>query len=326
MSGISNSDYIRWVKASLNRLFGSTMPDNGSITPEYRMWVMALQANQKLPVTAKVAEAEQNAMIKLNRWVPEYVRWIQIALTISGEGVGTGGKAIRVDGAWGDETREAVKTFQINHEETLNSDGWVGAKTETTLMARTHTHPPGRPGGTRVVPKPRPWDHLLSDQDRVELMANMYKAELDAKAKGIHESQLSCLLSKMNTLAIESSLRFLSVVDVNHCIVGRFGEFGNETETQFVERFVKSNVKKEIMAAMTPLLKSKSAADQLKEYKKAVGRMYKRIQDGINLIQWKYAQDTRAAQDLRARAMFKWAEKRQAETSHVYSCFENLFE
>jgi hypothetical protein len=326
MSGISNSDYIRWVKASLNRLFDCSLPDNASITPEYRIWVMVLQTNQKLPVTSKVDEPTQNALIKLNRWVPEYVRWIQIALTISGEGIGPGGKAIRTDGIWGEETRDAVKTFQINHEETLKSDGWVGAKTETTLMKRTGTAPPGRPGGKKVVPKPRPWDNILTDQDRIELMAKMYQAELDATSKGTREKQLSCLLNKMRTLALESSFRFLSVVDVNHCAVGRFGEFGNETEAQFVERFARSSAKREIVAAMTPLLKTRSSSDQFAEYKKAVGKIYARIQDGLNQIQWKYATDPRYVHDLQVKAMHNWALKLQQDSFHIYSCFQDLWE
>ena len=158
---ISASDYIRWVKGSLNRLMGTSLPDDATTTPEYRMWIMAFQTNQKLTVNAQVDVATQNALIKCNQYQDDYVRWIQNALVISGEGIGTGGKNLAVDGSWGPQTQEVVKDFQINHEKGLKVDGVVGAKTETTLMKRTGTVPPGRPEGKKVDPKPGPWDSLL---------------------------------------------------------------------------------------------------------------------------------------------------------------------
>jgi hypothetical protein len=148
MSGISKSEYIRWVKGSLNRLLGASLPDDGNNTPEYRMWLMSFQTNQKLTVNAKVDLATQNALIKRNRYHDGYVRWVQNALLISGEGIRVWGKAIVANGYWGVDTEQAVKDFQSKHEKMKDGDGWVGAKTERALMLRTGTVPPGR---TRVL-------------------------------------------------------------------------------------------------------------------------------------------------------------------------------
>jgi Putative peptidoglycan binding domain len=147
MSGVSKSEYIRWVKGTLNRLLGASLPDDGSNTPEYRMWLMSFQTNQKLTVNAQVDLATQNALIKRNRVHDAYVRWVQNALLISGEGIRVGGKAIVANGYWGSDTEQAVKDFQSKHEN-MKGDGWVGAKTERALMLRTGTVPPGR---TRVL-------------------------------------------------------------------------------------------------------------------------------------------------------------------------------
>src|SRR5262245_23673892 len=141
MSGISKSEYIRWVKGSLNRLLGASLPDDGTNTPEYRMWLMSFQTNQKLTVNAQVDLATQNALIKRNRVHDAYVRWVQNALLISGEGIRVGGKAIAANGYWGSDTEQAVKDFQSKHEK-MKGDGWVGAKTERALMLRTGTVPP----------------------------------------------------------------------------------------------------------------------------------------------------------------------------------------
>ena len=146
MAGPSKSEYIQWVKGSLNRLLGASLPDDGKATLDYRSWLITFQMKQKLAVNAKVDLATQNALIKSNRIHSVYVRWIQNALLISGEGIKVGGKAIVADGSWGPNTEQAVKAFQTKHEK-VSADGWVGAKTERHLMLRTGTPPPR--GGRR---------------------------------------------------------------------------------------------------------------------------------------------------------------------------------
>jgi peptidoglycan hydrolase-like protein with peptidoglycan-binding domain len=322
-SGISNSDYIRWVKASLNRLLGCELPDNASIAPEYRMWVMAFQTNQKLAVTSSVDEATQNALIKRNRQYGEYVLWIQIALTISGEGIGTGGKAISTKGFWNSETQEAVKDFQINHEGGLVVDGFVGAKTETALMARTNTTPPGRPGAKRVLP-PGVWDNLLTDQDRVELFGKMYKTELDGKAQGVREEQMSCFAGKLSSMSRPHDYQFLSFIDVDHFSKAVLPKSGTKTMREIVEEHARSNAMEEIMGAMTPLLKSSSFRGAYEKYKKEIEKVYLRVREGLREIEWRSASDPRYAYNEPLKLMLVWAQELQKSQFHIYSCFQDI--
>lgn len=177
MAGPSKSEYIRWAKGSLNRLLGASLPDDGQALLEYRSWLITFQMKHKLTVNAKVDLPTQNALIKANRSHAGYVRWIQNALLISGEGINVGGKAIVADGAWGPKTEQAVKVFQEKHEK-VKADGWVGAKTERLLMLRTATVPPGRTKPLReptydpVMPV---WDVPVPDDPVPELTGVSYR-------------------------------------------------------------------------------------------------------------------------------------------------------
>jgi len=156
MAKPSKSEYIRWVKGSLNRLLGASLDDDGNIFPDYRSWLITFQMKRKLAVHAKVDRPTQDALIKANRKHTGYVRWIQTALLISGEGIKAGSKPIVADGIWGSHTEQAVKAFQAMHEK-VKADGWVGANTERLLMLRTGTVPPGR---TKVLRQPK-WDPVV---------------------------------------------------------------------------------------------------------------------------------------------------------------------
>jgi|EndMetStandDraft_8_1072994.scaffolds.fasta_scaffold118856_2 hypothetical protein len=178
MANPSKSEYIRWVKGSLNRLLPHcSLADDGTALLEYRSWLITFQMKNKLTVNAKVDLATQNALIKQNRKHAGYVRWIQNALLISGEGINIGGKPIAADGSWGPKTEQAVKIFQDKHENT-QADGWVGAKTERLLMLRTATVPPGRTKALRdpkfdpVVPI---WDVPVPDDPIPELTGESYR-------------------------------------------------------------------------------------------------------------------------------------------------------
>jgi peptidoglycan hydrolase-like protein with peptidoglycan-binding domain len=177
MAGPSKSDYIRWVKGSLNRLLGASLADDGNMFPDYRSWLITFQMKHKLAVHAKVDRPTQDALIKANRKHAGYVRWIQTALLISGEGIKAKGKPIVADGSWGPHTEQAVKDFQAMHEK-VKADGWVGANTERLLMLRTGTVPPGR---TKVLrdPKPDPvvpiWDIPVPDEPIPELIEFGYR-------------------------------------------------------------------------------------------------------------------------------------------------------
>ena len=179
MAGPSKSEYIQWVKGSLNRLLGASLSDDGKALLDYRSWLITFQMKHKLTVHAKVDLATQNALIKANRKHAAYVRWIQNALLISGEGINVGGKAIIADGSWGPKTELAVKAFQTKHEN-VKADGWVGAKTERLLMLRTGTVPPGR---TKVLREPKfdpvvpSWDVPVPDDPIPELTGESFRFE-----------------------------------------------------------------------------------------------------------------------------------------------------
>ena len=143
MAKPSKSEYIRWVKGSLNRLLNASLADDGTALLEYRSWLITFQMKHKLTVNAQVDRPTQDALIRANRKHAAYVRWIQNALLISGQGLMVGGKNIVADGSWGPHTEQAVKAFQAKHEK-VKAEGVVGANTERLLMLRTGTVPPGR--------------------------------------------------------------------------------------------------------------------------------------------------------------------------------------
>jgi len=179
MAGPSKSEYIQWVKGSLNRLLNASLSDDGKALLEYRSWLITFQMKHKLAVNAKVDRPTQDALIRANRKHAGYVRWIQNALLISGEGLKVGGKNIIADGSWGPHTEQAVKAFQAKHEK-VKADGWVGANTERLLMLRTGTVPPGR---TKVLREPKfdpvvpIWDVPVPDDPIPELRGVGYRFE-----------------------------------------------------------------------------------------------------------------------------------------------------
>ena len=179
MAGPSKSEYIQWVKGSLNRLLNASLSDDGKALLEYRSWLITFQMKHKLAVNAKVDRPTQDALIRANRKHAGYVRWIQNALLISGEGLKVGGKNIVADGSWGPHTEQAVKAFQAKHEK-VKADGWVGANTERLLMLRTGTVPPGR---TKVLREPKfdpvvpIWDVPVPDDPIPELRGVGYRFE-----------------------------------------------------------------------------------------------------------------------------------------------------
>jgi putative peptidoglycan binding protein/papain like cysteine protease AvrRpt2 len=136
-SPITPQEYIAWVQRSLNRLLGSTLATNGDDTAEYRAKVREFKSMFGLGSSAEVGAREQNALIKANHSRPEYVRWAQTALD---RAVG-GGSGSAPTGIMDSATKAALRSFQAY--EGLNDDGWIGARTETVLIQRSTTFPPG---------------------------------------------------------------------------------------------------------------------------------------------------------------------------------------
>ena len=65
-----------------------------------------------------------------------YVKWAQTALEKSGASAGG-----MTTGVMDSGTKTALRSFQAY--EGINDDGWIGARTETALILRSGTHPPG---------------------------------------------------------------------------------------------------------------------------------------------------------------------------------------
>ena len=145
MAKPSKSDYIRWVKGSLNRLLNASLADDGTTLLEYRSWLITFQMKHKLTVNAQVDRPTQDALIKANRKrARAYVRWIQNALLISGQGVMVGGKHIAADGSWGPHTEQAVKAFQAKHEKVKAEVR--GRRQHRTAADAADRHGPSRAG------------------------------------------------------------------------------------------------------------------------------------------------------------------------------------
>jgi hypothetical protein len=217
MAKPSKSEYVRWVKGSLNRLLGASLADDGNMFPDYRSWLITFQMKQKLAVHAKVDRPTQDALIKANRKHAGYVRWIQTALLISGEGIKAGGKPIVCDGVWGPHTEQAVKAFQAMHEQ-VKADGWVGANTERLLMLRTGTVPPGR---TKVLRQPKwdpvvpIWDTPIPDDPIPIFTGESYRFDT---SWGVNISASKYGVSEGGIRLEEMSKR--TMVDLQYCAVG----------------------------------------------------------------------------------------------------------
>ena len=213
MAGPSKSEYIRWVKGSLNRLLGASLADDGNMFPDYRSWLITFQMKHKLAVHAKVDRPTQDALIKANRKHAGYIRWVQTALLISGEGIKAGSKPIVSDGIWGPHTEQAVKAFQ-DHHENVKADGWVGANTERLLMLRTGTVPPGR---TKVLREPK-WDPVVPIWDLPVPDDPMEQGYKFSNSRGVNISASKYGVSEGALYLEELSLGTL--VELQYCAVG----------------------------------------------------------------------------------------------------------
>jgi peptidoglycan hydrolase-like protein with peptidoglycan-binding domain len=136
VGSISGSDYLKWVQGSLNRLVGAGLKVNGLDSATYRNYVKIFQSMTGLKPNGEVDAKTQNALIKANYKDRDYIKWVQRALIITGVGVN-----LRPSGIMDRKTINAIKSFQANQG--LKADGWVGAKTETSLVRVAGLIPPG---------------------------------------------------------------------------------------------------------------------------------------------------------------------------------------
>jgi len=136
VGNISGPDYLKWVQGSLNRLVGAGLKVNGLDSATYRNYVKMFQSIASLNSNGKVDEKTQNALIKANHKNRDYVKWVQQALIKTGIGVN-----LKPSGIMDQKTINIIKSFQANQG--LKADGWLGAKTETSLIRVSGLIPPG---------------------------------------------------------------------------------------------------------------------------------------------------------------------------------------
>ena len=147
-SPVTPQQYISWVQRSLNRLIGAALVTKGNDTPEYREKVRDFKSAFGLGSSSEVGPAEQNALIKANHATSDYVKWAQKALDKVGAGSG-----LVPSGVSDAATRASIRSFQSY--EGLLDDGWIGAKTETALIAASRIDPPGEETGPPKKPEKR---------------------------------------------------------------------------------------------------------------------------------------------------------------------------
>jgi hypothetical protein len=135
---ITPQEYIAWVQRSFNRIFGDTLVTSGADTPEYRQKVRDFKSAYGLGNSVEVGLREQNTLIKANHLHWDYVKWAQTALQKIGAG-----SSSTATGTMDSATKAAIRSFQTGEGLGLVEDGWIGAKTETALIKKSGTNPPG---------------------------------------------------------------------------------------------------------------------------------------------------------------------------------------
>ena len=123
---VSSVEYIGWVHRSLNRILHQRTTVNGTTGGDYRWLVKRFQDDYIRPVTGKVDQRTQDAIIFANHTDLVYSRWIRESLfqfskdnsLLNGAGVS-------------DAVRKVIKDFQSYKH--IDQDGWVGPNTELAL-------------------------------------------------------------------------------------------------------------------------------------------------------------------------------------------------
>src|SRR5262245_10435561 len=151
---LTSQNYIGWVQRSLNRILRQSEVTDGTDRLIYRDMIgMFQQMPPGYPVTREIHPADQDRIIKFNHANVDYMRWVRA--TVRNLGV--------IELA----DKDAIGAFQQSVG--LGKDGWVGAKTETALIANSGSFPPGHIVVPKAKPKPPPPPGLMSMLDRLLL-------------------------------------------------------------------------------------------------------------------------------------------------------------
>jgi hypothetical protein len=153
---ISESDYIKWVQRSLNRLYGLHIPTDGKITGAYRTAVRRFNREYLGRDYADVDERTQNQLIFANEGQKSYVMWVIRRLNQLGLG------PLPVTETYTPAVVSAIKGFQRRPEVALKPDGFVGPKTELALIKATGMIPPGDVTSKKRPKPPKAPEHRKS--------------------------------------------------------------------------------------------------------------------------------------------------------------------
>lgn len=151
---ITATEYISWVKRSLNRQYSTRLKANGKKTSGYRDTVRRFQRDFGLSQTGEVNSPTQNKLITNNETQRAYMVWVHEALGRVSIPADPPRKTPDSRGRYKSTgVRQGIRTFQ--QREKLTVDAFVGAKTEALLIRRCKCTPPGhiKPGSKG---KPRP--------------------------------------------------------------------------------------------------------------------------------------------------------------------------
>ncbi len=320
---VTSSEYIRWVKASLNRVLGTTLPDNAVDTLEYRYWIKEFQINQHLPGDGLVGKQTQDALMMRSRYNRDFVIWVQRCLNHSGEAEGK----LPVSGFWTEDTTHILKVFQGNEEtrngEPLEDDGWVGVKTEWALYRRTGLPPPGRykvrPKPDKPMPSPRGWSDSLDPTLRTQVWLNGMDIELETDPLVGPEDpdvrhQWRCFLGK---------LKKGSGIDYAYLTKDRVVPFviAKDPTSKFSADDITSDAKEEIVSRTSRLQRQPyTYSEAYWHFREFVWQVFRAVTIGLNTVA-KYASGEDFGFEPRVVHLRGWVVMRQKDKMSILSCF-----
>jgi hypothetical protein len=321
---VSHKQYIRWVKASLNRVLGTDLVDNADDTPEYRFWIKEFQLNQHLVTDGKVDQKTQDALIMRSRYNKDFVIWVQRCLNRSGEASGR----LPISGHWDSETTHVLKIFQgnevaANGAPLLEIDGWVGSKTETALHNRTRIPPPGRykhprPPGSKPKPSPPGWSDSLDPALRAQVWLNGMHIDLTAnpppKSDPEQRWQMLCFLSKLRANS-GYDFAYLTSAVVHKFVMANQLRHGSDADD------IAHDAKTEVLNYTRYAQRKNTYSEGRAVFEAYVWSIFYAITRGQNKVAEFVADKVGNADDPGVKHLEWWVKNRQAKSSSILSCF-----
>ena len=204
VGSISETDYIKWVQRSLNRLHGAAIPTDGAISGVYRSALRRFNRDYTGREYDGVDETTQNQIIYANEGNGAYVAWVILALNAAGFG------PFAITETYTPAVVAAIKKFQARPGLGIKSDGYVGSKTELALIKASGLIPPGE-----LKKKVRPPRY-----DRRKLARRLLDLSRELTgAKTIREKRILCILRLLTSHLVDGER-------IDDCFVDTSPPFG----------------------------------------------------------------------------------------------------